>query len=490
MTKFYEHPEYENQEDSWTTYQDLYEGDHRKLISPKYLWMHELEYSEQSASKDPMTYTTETVGEKIRRIRCQRSRYYNLFEPIVSTWIAMALSKPMRLNDELIELLGPKGLDDIDGKGTSLFDFILGPIAISYFRDGKSVILADAPGDPSQKDFRPTLEVLNVLDVKDWQYNDDGSLDSLRWEYKVVEPRSSLSEKPKEVEYCKVYSNNYDGTISVDIFREDEQGDEYELINSSILPLSQLPIVIGHNNEPWVKDVAEQQLVLYNLDSSHQNQLNTQAFQRVFVSGDLEDKHLISISEYAVSVLPPEARPYVIEPSNTEPLEKAIRAAMDKLYRVAFNRTRGVSADSREAPGASTLREMSTELITLLVQAVGQLESITNRALHNYAKFKLGEEKAKEFKGRIEFSRDITADDITMQLQMFIAYRDSIMSIPSWKKAHLKKVAVSMGYNVEERQEILQAIDAEVQGREPVEPVGAQKSISLPTPRVRNSEGK
>lgn len=490
MTKFYEHPEYEENEDSWTTYQDLYEGDHRKLISPKYLWMHELEYSEQSASKDPMTFTTETVGEKIRRIRCQRSRYYNLFEPVVSTWIAMALSKPMRINDELMEMLGPQGLQDIDGKGTSLVDFILGPIAISYFRDGKSVILADAPSDPSQAGFRPTLDVLNVLDVKDWQYNDDGSLDRVRCEYKAVKPRASLSEKPEEVEYCKVYSNNYDGTISVEVFERDDQPEgDWKLINSSDLPLSQLPIVIGHNNEAWVKDVAEQQLVLFNLDSSHQNQLNTQAFQRVFVSGDLEDKHLISISEYAVSVLPPEARPYVIEPSNTEPLEKAIRAATDKLYRVAFNRTRGVSADSREAPGASTLREMSTELITLLVQAVGQLESITNRAIMDYAKFKLGEEKAREFKGRIEFSRDITADDITMQLQMFIAYRDSIMSIPSWKKAHLKKVAVSMGYNVEERQEILQDIDTG-SNTEPVSTTGGEKTIGLPTPRIRDSEGK
>ena len=488
MTKFYEHPEYEENEDSWETYHDLYEGDHKKLISPKYLWMHELEYSQQTLSQDPMTGTTDTVGEKIRRIRCQRSRYYNLFEPVVSTWIAMALSKPMRLNDELIAMLG-EDINDIDGKGTNLFDFILCPIAISYFRDGKSVILADAPSDPTVAGFRPTLEVLDVLDVKDWQYNDDGSLDLLRYEYTVVKPRESLDQEPKECEYCKVYSRNYDGTISVSIYEEDEESRDWKFLESYDIPLNMLPISIGHNNEPWVKDVAEQQLVLFNLDSSYYNQLNTQAFQRVFVSGDLEDKHLISISEYAVSVLPPEAKPYVIEPANTDPLERSIRAAMDKLYRVAFNRTRGVSSDSREAPGASTLREMSTELITLLVQAVGQLESITNRAIMDYAKFKLGEEKAKDFKGRIEFSRDITADDITMQLQMFIAYRDSIMSISSWKKAHLKKVAVSMGYNVEERQEILKDIEEDDQGS-PTIPIGGQRSITLPTPRVRDSEGK
>ena len=95
------------------TYRDLYEGEHRKLISPKYLWQHELEFSQQAATTDPNTGISETVGGKIRRIRALRSRYFNLFEPVISTWVSMALSKPMRIDPELAEMLG-EDINDID----------------------------------------------------------------------------------------------------------------------------------------------------------------------------------------------------------------------------------------------------------------------------------------------------------------------------------------------------------------------------------------
>lgn len=66
MTKFYDHPEYEEAEESLETYRVLYEGDREKLIGQKYLWPHELEFSNQAASTDPMSGTSETVGQKIR----------------------------------------------------------------------------------------------------------------------------------------------------------------------------------------------------------------------------------------------------------------------------------------------------------------------------------------------------------------------------------------------------------------------------------------
>ena len=117
--KFYDHPEYTENQESLETYRVLYEGDREKLIGQKYLWPHELEYSNQSASTDPMTGTSETVGQKIRKIRSMRSRYFNLFEPVISTWISMALSKPVRLDEETARMLGDE-VHNIDGKGSSL----------------------------------------------------------------------------------------------------------------------------------------------------------------------------------------------------------------------------------------------------------------------------------------------------------------------------------------------------------------------------------
>lgn len=485
--KFHCHPEYENHEDAWEMYRDLFEGDHKKLISPKYLWPHELEYSNQTSSTDPSTQTSETVGNKIRRVRAMRSRYFNLFEPIVSTWVSMALGKPMQVDPETAEMLGAD-IDDIDGKGTSLANFIMGPLAVSYFRDGKAIVLVDAPentansaAEQAAMGFRPYMEIVDVLDLKDWQVSSEqgrvGKMDWLRYEYEVIAPRTSAMEEPEEKEYCRVlWRDSVTGEVGVEVFMENEEAESWEQVQSSqpLIGFRELPVAIAHNNVSWVKDVAELQLVLFNLMSAHYNLLNTQAFQRVFVSGELQDKHLISISEYAVSVLPQDARPFVIEPTDTESLVKAIGATMDQLYRVAFNRTRGVAMDSREAPGASTLREMSTELISLLIQAVGELESVINQALKHYAIFKLGAERGAQFQGRVTLSRDITAEDIGLQIQMFLAYRDEIRNIESWHKAHLKKVAVSMGYNNDERLDIISEIDGlpdAPEAQEPVAPV-------------------
>ncbi|NDD53811.1 hypothetical protein EBZ39_08015 [bacterium] len=183
----------------------------------------------------------------------------------------------------------------------------------------------------------------------------------------------------------------------------------------------------------------------------------------------------------------------MIEPASTDALIAAIESTMDQLYRVAFNRTRGVSAGSKEAPGAATLREMSTELIALLIHAVGEIESCINMALKHYARFK----GVEDFQGRVTLSRDITADDVALQIQMFLAYRDEIRNIDSWRKAHLKKVAASMGYNEQELSQIVNDIDdlqplpqfnqtALPRGLTPVGSV----EVPLPEPRVRDSQGQ
>jgi hypothetical protein len=502
--KFYDHPEYEENEEALETYRVLYNGEREKLVGQKYLWPHELEFSNQAASTDPSSGVSETVGQKIRRIRAMRSRYFNLFEPVISTWISMALSKPIRLDEETANMLG-EDVHNIDGKGTSLQNFVMNDIAVSFFRDGKACILVDAPENTARtrveealSGFRPYMEMIDPLELKDWQIGEDRKFDGIRYEYEVIAPRASFMEEPEEVEYCKIMERK-DGGVFVSIYRENEETEEWEAVSVDI-PLdgfTEIPVAITVNNVSWVKDVSELQLVVYNLMSAYYNQLNTQAFQRVFVSGDLQDKHLISISEYAVSVLPQEAKPYVIEPASTEALLNAINTSVDQLYRVAFNRTRGVSSTSNEAPGAATLREMSTELIALLIHAVGELEGAINDALANYARFK----GISDFKGRVTLSRDITADDVNQQIQLFLAYRDEIRNVDSWRKAHLKKVAATMGYNEDELSQIVMDIDeiaplpsfnqtALPRGLTAAGTPGETVNVPLPEPRVRDSDGR
>jgi len=140
---------------------------------------------------------------------------------------------------------------------------------------------------------------------------------------------------------------------------------------------------------------------------------------------------------------------------------------------------------------------MSTELIALLIHAVGALEGCVNQALQHYARFK----GIEDFQGRVTFSRDITSDDVNQQIQLFLAYRDEIRNVDSWRKAHLKKVAATMGYSEDELSQIIGDIDdiqplpqfnqtalprgLTAQGTE-----GTEVNVPLPEPRVRDSNGQ
>lgn len=470
-TEFYEHPCFTANKDKWETYRDLYEGDHETLVSFKYLWPHELELSSQPIRSDPSVHAQiqETVGQRIRRIRARRSRYLNMTEPVVSNLIAMAFKKQIAIDPEVETLFGDE-IADVDGKGTSLESFIMGPLAIAYFRDGRPILHVDAPENSASSraeertnGFRPFLEILDLREIPDWQLAEvgprAGKFDWLRYQYEVVGERGGPTDEPKEIEYCKVLALE-NGLVVVRIYRQEEESDDWTLIEER--PLSgwaEIPVSTIVNNESWIKDVSELQLVLFNLMSAYYNQLNTQAFQRVFIAGDLGEKHQISISEYAVSQLPAEAKPYVIEPSSMDALVNGINSTAEQIYKVAFNRTRSLPAGSKEAPGADTIQEMNLELIVLLKQALEEMETLINQGIRHYAMFKLGPEKGANFTGKVTLPKDIDVQPVAQRLEIFLAYKDEIRKVLPWRKAELSKAAGEMGYDRESTQEILKEIE-------------------------------
>lgn len=461
--KFFEHPDYTARKDAWETYRDLFDGDHNTLTSVKYLWPHELEGSVQEAGRAP-DGTTWTVGQKLRKMRSLRSRYLNLFEPIISNWISLAFSKAITISPEIENMLGEQELADIDGKGNSLENFIKTVLAPAYFRDGRPIVLVDAPGTEGGQfpnlaaqqaaGYRPYVELLDVLSVPDWQISDGGTFDALRYEYKAIAPRSSLTEQPEQKDYCKVLTV-LDGQYTQIVYHR--QGSEWIEENRITIPgWSELPVSAILHNEPWVKDCAELQLALFNLMSAWFNGLNTQAFQRVLISASgATEQTKISISEYTWSIIPEGSNVTTIEPANDGSLVNAMAWTINQMYRVAFNRTRGLSDASQESPGADTLREMNAELISLLKVALTELESIVNRFLYHYSKMK----GVSGFAGRIEFDKNLSAEDVEKATSRFLAYRDEIRKVLPWRKAHLKKVASSEDFSESEMSEIFDAIE-------------------------------
>lgn len=464
--EFYQHPEFKAKREKWETYRDLYEGDHSTLIKPKYLWPHELELSTEAVIKDPATQQKQSAGERIRMIRANRSRYLNMIEPVISNFIAMAFKKPMVFDEKLKTMLGDD-IDNIDGKGTSLESFIKGHIALAFFRDGTPIVQVDAPKNESRSlseerksGFRPFMEVLDVLSVPDWQFAENGprtgKYDSVRYEYCEIAPRVSLTEEPKEVRYCRVTTLE-GAVVTIRIYRHDTEKKDWILEEERSLDIPEVPIVTITTNESWIKDVAELQLVLFNLMSAYYNQLNTQAFQRIFVAG-LDESSAMSISEYAISRIPLEAKPFIIEPSSTTAYVEAAEITAQQIAQVAFNRSRSIASGSKEAPGAETIAEMNAELMALLKQGLEEIESLVNSALKIYAMYKLGPTLGAAFDGKVELSKDLDTKAVSERVEMFVTYRDEIRKVLPWRKAELRKAASEMGYDDEELTEITNGI--------------------------------
>ena len=474
---FHEHPDFTHWYPMWRAHRDLFENLHSVLTAPAYLVPHPLE-----ASTSPTVQGNDSIGNMYRAIRVARTRNLNLFEPIVSNYISLALSKPLSLDATAKRLLEDDGaLEDIDGKGTSFENWVKGPVATSYFRDGRVYLLADAKGgeyrsraEQRAAKARPYLSVIDVLDLKDWQAAETAQnrLEAFRVEYRAVERRTSLLDEPAEASYCKVYTLATGGQgVQVQVYRKaDGEKKPWELQSTTPLTLSELPLAVLADNEPWVKDVAEQQRSLLNHLSTWLNLLNAQCFERVFICGSLGEKHQVAVSEYAMAVLPEGTTVTSLAPTDPGPHERAIDWTIDAMYRVAFNRTRGLSGTSKEAPAADTIREMNAELLSLLQVAISEIEQVVNEALGHYAAFK----GVKDFGGKVTLNTELTVDDIDRMVTGFLAYKDEIVQNLPWRKAHLRKVVALENFSKGERADIL----AEIDKLKAVEPLSGVASLT------------
>lgn len=459
VVDFYDHPEYTEKYPDWVKYRDLFDGYHRVLTASQgYLWPHELEFSTRRVSE----HESLTVGEKLRGLRARRSRYLNLMEPIISTYTGLLFNGGIAFDKEVQALLGDD-IEDIDGQGTSFENFIKDNVSKPYFLYGKPTIFVDAPANEAtslleqqQLGFRPYMEVLSPLTIKDWQLNKSGYT-SIRYEYELLNIRENLREEPRLILYCKELTQEAGG-FSARVYAQDKDK-RWQLTSERFISgWESLPVSSVFNNDSWVKDVADLNLVLFNLMSAYYNQLNSQAFQRIFISGEsLGDRYQMAISEYTAVVLPGNVAVTTVEPSDMTALTNASDRTIDNIYRVAFNRSKSLAVASKESPSADAQREQSVELNALLKQAASEIEACVNSAIKDYAKYKTGVE---DFQGGISIKTDFSSADFTEQMDIWLAHRDEIKKVLPWKKAYLKRVAEEQEFPEEEQSEIVDAIDA------------------------------
>jgi len=424
--KYFNHPEYNTLASQWIVIRDLYEGYHERLIDPSYLWPHVIELT-----KD---------GQKLRSIRELRTRYTNLIEPVISAYIAIAFQH----EPDISEVESLLDVNDIDGRGTSLVDFIKDCIARDYFLYGKVYLLTDSFQEQPDRAF---WECIHPLAVKDWTLPAVGTgYKALRYEYQQEDVRETLSVEGKLSEYSKEYQIQ-DNLVNVIIAKRNSQG-EWTVTNTVTLKLDRIPIASTFNGESWVKDATQEALRHYNLQSSRDNILNHQGYQRSYVAGDIDEAGAKMIGEYTIGILPENANLFTVDAVNTASIEQALAASESNVYRIAFNLQRVMPGDSKTAESDSTLRERKQELLKLIKSSISALESVINNGVQHYARFM----QKNNFDGKVHLSKDVQIDDIMELIAQFPIAKPYIDKSPTWNRAIAKKILRS--HRLPEEQEI------------------------------------
>ncbi len=458
-----EHPKYTELSGKYKKYRDLHEGDHDVLKKAQYLWLHELEDSSGPAGNQ---------GSRLRAIREQRSRYLNLTEPIVSRWLSFLFRRGLVVPESIKKAIGKEEYNNISGDGLSFDSFIRERVGRNYVQFGRPVILVDTSqvhaatvAEAKQAGLRPYMDILDPLEIVDWQYASDaksvGKLQFLRTQYETLEPRASSREKPKMGSYSREFVM-VDGKYHQRLYKMDSSKKEFDLINEQ--PFGDFDhITISELwGDSFIKDSSEMQLLLFNLMSAESSGLNSQAFQRLFAIGAFGKDAKMMMNEYLINFLPEGSSIQTVEPFNNAPISGAVDKAIMYTFKVAFNELHSLANDSKESPSAETRREMRDDLIALVQTSLTEIEDLVNNATRDYLQV-----KGARVDERITLDKNITEDDIEREIMIYQAHLEDFRKIAGVRKGIIKKHVKYFGLPEEEA--IMKEIDTaslETQGAE------------------------
>lgn len=455
----FEHPDYEENYDNLVKFNDLYEGKHSVLTQAEYLWYHEFEMV--------------TAGHALRRVREMRTRYTNFIKPFIERFSAMVYRTDLDLSN-IEDALSEDVIGNVNGAGTDLESFFRNEVAKNYFLFGPVFLVVDAfeiPGEMSEEEAteagrRPFIECVSPLQVKDWQINssgaDFGKLDAFRYEYSVIEPRTSLTEEPRQSTYCKIFVRA-DGGFYYSRYRLNSKhrgkAEIWVPVDEDIFVggFDELPVVY-HMGKSWIEEVADLALSLYNSESALDSQLLFQAFQRIILRGNFSEGGKMPLNEGNALLVPGEGDIVVVEPSNPVALERRIDRLLNNMFKVAFNQTRSIPTDSKAIEGAETQRESKDDFLALVMQACKDLEDLTNKSVELLFGFMGKEDQYDTEKHFISYDKKVTKQDVESEIKVIMAFREDIRRAPTWEKEVLKKVAGNMNLNDIEK------IEKEIEG--------------------------
>jgi hypothetical protein len=338
----YECPEYQAKKDDWTSLRDFYDGKKEVLIDPKYLVLHQIERAPNG-------------GAQVRLIREQISEYTNYLAMVINHYLSLIFKSPADLS-EVKDVFGPH-YKNVDGDGSSVDTFIKDCIAKNLILYGRPLVRTDtyaldatSAAAEEQLGQRPIWKLIDPLDAPDW-YRSETKLRAFRHEYLQEEPRQSLTEKPKESRYSRVYTQS-ENVVLVQIFKGDTESkvskdsSRWELVEEKILPIPEIPIAGAWATRSWVYGVMCEQRRFWKLDSSLDNVVHYQSYDIRVATGITENSQKMALTEHTLFFLPTGATLDKLAPSYPQALIEKVEQSRQNIFTVAFNALRLPSAGS------------------------------------------------------------------------------------------------------------------------------------------------
>lgn len=476
----YQHPEYQRMLEEWQLYRDLYQGDHDTLVS-KYLVKHAAEVKEDADAN------------KIFATRCLRTRYLNLQEILVSLWLSIFFRNPGTADAQLTAMLGDE-INNIDGKGSSLFTFVK-EVTKYVLNDGKVFVGADAfplaqgisEARARELGARPFLECWQALDVPDWQLETAdsarfGKFNMLRREFEVLQPRARATQEPSIVrmshelfrESGKFVTQIYRGELDDQgNIKRDPQTNEPIYLPVGTIPteLTEVPVVCI-DDESWMKGAAQEILRHFNLRSNLDNTNYHQGYEKLVAVGVNDEQQRIALAANIVACVPENGDLRSIPASQAVGLENAVSGAVQNVFNVGLNQLRQIAADSKasQAEGSQAAEREYTK--SLVESELETIETVINHALKFYAEFK----GIPNFKGEYHLDKEIEDEDWDQWLRVWGAVRDDAKQLsPATAKAAVKKAIKKLKFDDED--ELLAEVEAAKIKVEPQEDPSRQALI-------------
>lgn len=465
--KLYKHEDFKENDKDYKFYEELFEGDPQTMVNDFYLPRHQLESIQGNEGSRKARLTRQTL-----------SKYTNFPQRIFKRYQSIMFQVEPVLDEKAAELLIKLNLlDNIDGYGTPFNDFIKENIFKNRFIYGDTFLLTTSDGE------RIIWDCINPRGVPDYQFT-KGQLSLFRYEYEVYTTRTSSQQEPKEELYSDEYSL-VNGKVILTRYKAKEypeEGKEPEwmlLSQDEITNFEGLPVgtLLG---DSFIKSSAPDILTYHNLKSSLLNQIYHQAYQKIVISGNVDDNTVLTTSEYTFAVIKTTdgtpATVTVIEPSNPQALIQEKNATEINIMKAAFHLSRTMPTDSAASESADNQEKAKEDLINAIKTEINSLERLVNKGLQDIA-LQAG---IFNYEGRCEFNTKIDISNLDQQLREEMAYKSDAEKYSEWIKAQLIKAVNRQGYD----EDVTARIVKQIENNEITQPKGINPPVTTQPPAI------